>query len=73
MEELIRYFEAQRGRKLKLAQTLGITHGAVSQWKDVPLERVHDVADATGIPPHVLRPDRPQLFPTPPKQEAANV
>ena len=72
MEQLKRYFAAERGRKLKLAKALGITHGAVSQWDDVPIERVHDVSRLTGIPAHELRPDRPQFFPAPQKQEATH-
>jgi DNA-binding transcriptional regulator YdaS (Cro superfamily) len=34
-----------------------ITPQAVSQWKQVPAERVLDVERATGVPRHRLRPD----------------
>lgn len=42
-----------------LAAAIGnqITPQAISQWKRVPAERVHDVERATGIPRHELRPD----------------
>lgn len=44
-------------KKSHLAQALGITHGAVSQWSRVPTDRVLDVERITGISRHVLRPD----------------
>ena len=56
--------EAGRGLRLKIAKELGITHGAVYQWRRVPAERVLKVAEITGIPKEKLRPD---LYP----QEAA--
>ncbi|MCW4579630.1 transcriptional regulator [Gluconacetobacter entanii] len=40
-----------------LAQRIGITTQAISQWKRIPHLRVHDVAEATGIPLEELRPD----------------
>ena len=75
MEHLKAWFNEVRGRKQELAKVLGVTHGALSQWKKVPLERVIDVSDATGIPPHKLRPDQPRMFPPPifrPQGEAQN-
>ena len=44
-------------RGSELARGLGITHGAVSQWDQVPMNRVLDVERLTGIPRHELRPD----------------
>jgi DNA-binding transcriptional regulator YdaS (Cro superfamily) len=44
----------------------GITPQAVSQWKQVPAERVLDVERATGVARHELRPD---LYP--PQETAA--
>lgn len=46
-----------RGLRIKIARGLGITHGAVSQWKRVPAERVLDVERLTGISREELRPD----------------
>lgn len=40
-----------------LAAMLGISPQAVLQWDRVPAERAKQVAEATGIPRHVLRPD----------------
>jgi DNA-binding transcriptional regulator YdaS (Cro superfamily) len=48
--------------RLRVAKALKITHGAVSQWKRVPAERVLTVEKVTGIPRHILRPD---LYPDP--------
>ena len=55
-------FDQSRGLRLKVAKALKITHGAVSQWKRVPAERVLDVEKITGIPRHMLRPD---IYPNP--------
>jgi len=43
-----------------LARKLGIHPEAIQQWKCVPAERLQAVAEITGLPQHVLRPD---LFP----------
>jgi DNA-binding transcriptional regulator YdaS (Cro superfamily) len=50
-------FDKERGLRRRLARELKITHGAVSQWRRVPAERVLDVARITGIPKEELRPD----------------
>lgn len=42
----------------KLASAIGITRSAVSQWDEIPMDRVFDVSRVTGIPAHELRPDR---------------
>ena len=54
------------GGVTKLADELKITRSAVSQWEQIPLERVFDVARITKIPAHELRPD---VIPAP--QDAA--
>ena len=56
-----------RGLAISLSRELGITHGAISQWVRVPVERVLDVERITGIPRHELRPD---IYP-PPFQSAS--
>jgi DNA-binding transcriptional regulator YdaS (Cro superfamily) len=53
---LIEAWNAAGGAKV-LAAHLGIRVSAVYQWKRVPAERVRDVAAATGLAPHRLRPD----------------
>lgn len=50
-------FDKERGLRLKVARALGITHGAVSQWRRVPAGRVIAVEALTGIPRERLRPD----------------
>ena len=50
-------FNGERGLRFKVAKALGITHGAVSQWRRVPAERVIDVERLTGVPRYRLRPD----------------
>ncbi len=57
MDSLQTYLDEERGRAVKLAKTLGVSPGAISQWDRVPAERVIDVERATGIPRHALRPD----------------
>lgn len=44
----------------ELARGLGITRGAVAQWRQIPANRVGQVSKLTGIPPCILRPD---IFP----------
>ena len=50
------------GGSAKLAQHVGITAQAVSQWRSVPPKRAQKVAEVSGIPLHELRPD---IFPQP--------
>ncbi len=50
------------GGVVALSAKLGLSRGAVSQWKRVPAERVLDVEKITGVPRHLLRPD---LYPHP--------
>lgn len=54
------------GGVTKLANAIGVTRSAVSQWDVVPMDRVFEVARVTGVPAHELRPD---LIPAP--QDAA--
>lgn len=45
------------GGIVALSLALGLSRGAVSQWKRVPVDRVKDVSRLTGVPRHVIRPD----------------
>lgn len=45
------------GTRTALAEKLGITLGAISQWDKIPLSRVLQVEAATGVPRYHLRPD----------------
>ena len=57
MEQLVAYLKSNRGQQIALAKHLGLYPSTVSQWKQVPAEHVRRVAEFTGIPPTVLRPD----------------
>jgi len=46
------------GGVTKLADALSITRSAVSQWDQIPMDRVFEVSRLTNIPAWQLRPDR---------------
>ncbi len=49
-----------------LARAVGVRQPSVSYWKKIGMvgtDYVLDVAAATGVPAHELRPDKPKLFP----------
>lgn len=58
----------RRVRTRYLAETLGISVQAISQWRRVPPTRVLDVERVTGVSRHLLRPD---IYP-PEQQRAAS-
>jgi Putative antitoxin of bacterial toxin-antitoxin system, YdaS/YdaT len=45
------------GLSLKVAKACGVTRGAVNQWKRVPTDHMHAVADLIGMRPEDIRPD----------------
>lgn len=45
------------GNAALLAEALGISAQAISQWAEVPPLRVLSVEKVTGVPRHELRPD----------------
>lgn len=47
----------------KLGAAVGVSSQAISQWKQVPAQRVLQVERVTGVPRHMLRPD---LYPPSP-------
>ena len=55
-----------------LAKALKIRGQAVSQWRRVPIGRVREVAEITGIPAHELRPDVATVF-APPARRSRRV
>jgi DNA-binding transcriptional regulator YdaS (Cro superfamily) len=64
-------FEALFGSTTEFANNIGAPVATVGAWKlrgKIPAERVPEVAQATGIPPHRIRPD---LYPAPELQGAA--
>lgn len=45
------------GGVTRLAEKIGITRSAVSQWHEIPIDRVADVQRATGLTKYEQRPD----------------
>jgi DNA-binding transcriptional regulator YdaS (Cro superfamily) len=45
------------GGPTALARALGIKSPSIHSWSQVPANRVTEVSDITGIPPHEIRPD----------------
>ncbi|MCA1452869.1 helix-turn-helix domain-containing protein [Bradyrhizobium sp. BRP22] len=57
VDKIVAKIHGTRGLSVKVADACGIARTAVYQWTQVPLERVHDVAEVLGIPPEQVRPD----------------
>jgi DNA-binding transcriptional regulator YdaS (Cro superfamily) len=45
------------GSKAELAKALNISRSAITQWRNIPVNRVVELERITGIPRHELRPD----------------
>lgn len=65
MDTLIKWLDEKRGRRADLAASLKITPGALSQWTQVPHDKVIEVERVTGISRHLLRPDLSKIFVAP--------
>lgn len=63
---------ARRGLMNQIARELGISRSAVVMWRDIPAERVPDVARISGYTRHQLRPDLWEAPNTPEPAEAAD-
>lgn len=48
---------ATHGLSRQIADALGLSPSTVSEWRRVPAHHVQKVAEITGLPPEVLRPD----------------
>lgn len=68
--DAIEIIRTTRGLNAKITRELRLSRSAVSQWSQVPADRVVRVSEIIGIPPHEIRPD---VFPAPPPpaQDAA--
>lgn len=53
----IKEIASRAGGVVALSLALGLSRGAVSQWRRVPAGRVVEVSRLTGVPRVVLRPD----------------
>lgn len=75
MEIPIKEIAKKVGGVVALGKALGLSKGAVSQWKRVPIDRVISVEKLTGFTRQQLRPDvfgkTPELDCDPTRQEAA--
>lgn len=45
------------GGIVALSEALGLSRGAASQWREIPIDHVARLEKLTGIPREVLRPD----------------
>lgn len=58
MSKFSEWLKERRGNMTELADAIGVTVGAIPQWKGtVPAERIFAVSRFTGIPVEDLRPD----------------
>lgn len=57
-DEGLRQALAAAGTAVRLASALGITAQAINNWERVPVNRVLEVEEITGVSRHKLRPDR---------------
>lgn len=57
IEPFNQWMNALRGRQTAIAEYLGITRSAVSQWSEVPADKLVQVEAFSGIDRRVLRPD----------------
>lgn len=57
MLEIVRQAAERVGGVPRLAERIGVTRQAIYQWREVPVDRVRDIAVATGIAHADLRPD----------------
>lgn len=57
MLDIIRTAADRIGGVPRLAERIGVTRQAIYQWREVPVERIADIAAVTGVSRADLRPD----------------
>lgn len=57
MLDIIRTAADRIGGVPRLAERIGVTRQAIYQWREVPVERIADIAAVTGVSRAELRPD----------------
>lgn len=62
MLDIVRQAAERVGGVPRLAECIGVTRQAIYQWREIPIDRIRDIALATGIARADLRPD---LYPPP--------
>jgi hypothetical protein len=57
VDKVIEKIRSTRGLPVRIAEACDIERAAVYQWEQVPLTRVHVVAEVLGMKPEDIRPD----------------
>lgn len=57
MDRTVTKIRGTRGLSVRVAEACGTTRSAVYQWKRVPVEQVHAVAEVLDLTPEQIRPD----------------
>jgi DNA-binding transcriptional regulator YdaS (Cro superfamily) len=57
MLDIIRTAADRIGGVPRLAERIGVTRQAIYQWREIPVERIADIAAVTGVSRAELRPD----------------
>lgn len=57
MDDLLKWFDEERGRRMALCRHLDVKPSTLSQWQEVPPKRVLEIEAFTGISRHRLAPE----------------
>ena len=57
MDRVMQQIRSTRGLSVRIADACGISRAAIYQWRRVPANRAHTVAELTGWPVERIRPD----------------
>lgn len=66
MDKLLQWRKANKLTQTEAAKRFGVHQSLYSQWENgkvkVPVERVPQFSEITGLPRIEIRPDKPDLF-----------